>query len=160
LDIVHLGNRNTVDNGNHTFDTIPDGDNTGTQPTWLTNVDQSGAQSTALTPLNLTLDATAEIGVLYQVSNGGGNFRVTLPFTDNSSVFVTLNAPDWFQSQFPSAPGLGVAVQHQLGVYTGTGDVDNGSTPAANLNVVEAIISAPRLLTDGIGNVAGKTLAS
>src|SRR5690606_21085308 len=35
LDMVHLGNRNTVDGGNWAFDANPDGDNRGTQPSWL-----------------------------------------------------------------------------------------------------------------------------
>lgn len=160
LDIVHVGDRNTTDNGNWAFDATPDGDNIGTQPNWLSNPDQTGPQATSLTALNLTLDPSAEIGVLYQVSNGGGNFRVTLSFTDSTSVFVTCNAPDWFQNQSPGAPGNGLIVQHQLGVFNGTDGNDIANSPAATLNVAEAIISVSEMLNDGVGDVRGKTLAS
>ena len=53
LDMVHLGNRNTVDNGNWSFDPFPNGNDVGTQPTWLTNANQSGPQTTTLqTPIS------------------------------------------------------------------------------------------------------------
>ncbi|HIE68661.1 MAG TPA: hypothetical protein EYP98_00070, partial [Planctomycetes bacterium] len=48
LDIVHLGNRNLVDNGNWAFEAIANGNNIGVQPAWLANVDQSGPQTTVL----------------------------------------------------------------------------------------------------------------
>ena len=44
LDIVHLGNRNTVDGGLRAFDATPDGDDIGIQPNWLAAADQSTPQ--------------------------------------------------------------------------------------------------------------------
>jgi hypothetical protein len=68
----------------------------------------------------------ASLGVLYQVSNGGGKFDVKLTFADNSSATVSMEGPDWYQDRSPpSAPwGTGLATQRKLGVYTGTGSVD------------------------------------
>ena len=63
LDIVHLGNRNTVDNGNWAFQPTANGDNIGIQPTWLPNADQSTPQTTILaTPLPLV--ATTNLAFL------------------------------------------------------------------------------------------------
>jgi hypothetical protein len=158
LDIVHVGDRNLVDNGNWAFDVVADGDNVGIQPSWLPNVDQTGTQSSNLSA-PVTLDGTSAIGVLYQVSNGGGNFDVTLGFSDSSSVTVSVNAPDWFQNQFPGAPGSGVALQAQLGVYPGTEQVDRAPN-GAPLNVVEAVISVAELIADGLGDFTGRELVS
>jgi hypothetical protein len=159
LDIVHLGNRNQVDNGNWTFDAVADGDNVGVQPAWLLNVDQKTPQSTDISGMNLVLDSTSEIGLLFQTSNGGASFQVVLGFTDASSVIVTVAGPDWFGTQNPPAAGAGVASQTRLGTFTGTGQTDFGFTDAS-LNVVESVISVPRLIADGLGNQAGKRLAS
>ncbi|MFK7742515.1 MAG: hypothetical protein AB8H80_19535 [Planctomycetota bacterium] len=48
LDIVHLGDRNLVDNGNWAFDATADGDDIGVQPNWLPNSDQTGPQASTL----------------------------------------------------------------------------------------------------------------
>jgi hypothetical protein len=155
LDIVHLGNRNTVDGGTWRFDSEPDGDNIGIQPNWLPDVDQTGPQRTEFDPI--VLDEDAEVGVLYNISNGGGDFDCTLEFTDGSSVVLRLNGPDWYQNQVPKSPGKGVRVQHQLGVYAGTGSTDQGF-PDADLNIAEAVISILEIKEDGLGEFGGKRL--
>ncbi len=156
LDIVHLGNRNTTDAGNHAFDAVPDGDDIGVQPSWLADPDQSGPQITDLTSMNLVMSSNSRIGVLYDASNGGTNFSVTLQFPSGSPV-VSLSAPDWFGSQNPAAPGTGVEQQSQLGTYPGTADEDQGA-PDVDLNIVEAVISIPKLLADGFGDFSGEQL--
>jgi hypothetical protein len=157
LDIVHLGDRNFVDNGNWAFDPKPDGDNHGTQPTWLKSTDQTGPQTTTVS--GVTFGPDTQIGLLYQISNGGGFFDFTLSFTDATSVTVQLQGPDWFFDQSPEAPGFGVAAQAQLGVFAGTEDTDN-ARPGASLNVVEAIVSTQSLLDAGFGDMSGRELAS
>jgi hypothetical protein len=157
FDIVHLGDRNTVDNGNWAFDLKADGDNIGTQPTWLANSDQSGPQTTDVT--GITFTPVTRVGLLYQVSNGGGFFDFTLAFTDGTSVTVQLEAPDWFFYQSPVAPGFGVERQGQLGVFRGTENVDNANV-GASLNVFEAIVSVQSLLNSGFGDFSGRELDS
>lgn len=158
LDIVYMGDRTITDGGNWAWDPAVDGDNIGIQPNWLPVSDQTGSQTTTLaTPV--TMDATSQIGVLYQVSNGGGLFDVRLGFSDGSSVSVTVAAPDWFQNQFPPAPNPGVLAQLQLGVYPGTQSVDRATT-GAPLNVTEAVIGIQNLLDTGFGDYRGLDLIS
>jgi len=159
LDIVHLGNRNTVDGGNWAFDPNTNSDNIGTQPAWLPNPDQAGPQTTDVSGQGIVLDATGEVAVIYQISNGGGSFDITLTFSDLTSVTVTAQGPDWFQNQSPGAAGPGLVSQTQLGVYAGSANVDS-PTSGATLNVAEAVISVPELIADGFPDVSGKTLAS
>src|SRR5262249_9654292 len=80
LDTVHLGDRDTVNGFAFIFDTEANGDAIGIQPNWLPSTDQTGPQTTDTTALNITLRSSTEIGFLFQVSNGGGNFDVTLGF--------------------------------------------------------------------------------
>jgi hypothetical protein len=158
LDIVHLGDRNTTDNGNHVFDDIPDGDNIGIQPNWLPNTDQTGPQTVDLSSQNIVFTADTRVGILYQVSNGGGFFNWTLNF-ENGSAVLLCEAPDWFFDQSPGAPGFGVENQAQLGVFRGAENEDLAST-GASLNVVEAITSTSRLSLDGFGDFTGQRLLS
>jgi hypothetical protein len=158
LDIVHLGNRNTVDNGNHAFDVTPDGDNVGVQPAWLESTDQTGPQTTML-PTPLTLNAAAQVGVLYQASNGGSSFDVTLHFADATSVTVTVNAPDWYQANSPALPGPGVAWQESLGTFPGTESVDVAN-PGPALNVAEAVITAEQVDANLGFDLSGRTLTA
>ncbi len=160
LDIVHLGDRNTVDSGLRAFDLVADADNIGIQPSWLQNSDQTTVVNN-LVP-TVTLDAGSQLGLLYQISNGGGNFDVTLGFTDASSVTVTVNGPDWFGpfNGTPSPPGPGVAIQQNLaGSFTGSGNTDQAD-PDATLLVTEAVITAAELLTDLGFDVNGRELSS
>ncbi|MFT4843784.1 MAG: hypothetical protein ACJA0V_002341 [Planctomycetota bacterium] len=122
LDIVHLGNRNTVDNGSKAFQPAVNGDDTGVQPTWLFNVDQSGPQTTVmLSPLPIA--PTTSIAFLYQISNGGGSFDVTLSFLSGTSHTATLSGGDWFG-----------------GPFFGTANIDNGFA-SNNLSITEGRIN-------------------
>ncbi len=141
LDIVHLGNRDTVDGGNWQFDSSQDGDDIGVQPLWLSNVDQSGPQTTVL-PETIILSENSYIGIIFQISNGGGLFDVRLSFTEGDDFVGTLNGPDWY------GPGGG---QPSFGSFAGRENVDTAS------------LGASLLLTEGIidlGGQAGRGLAS
>jgi hypothetical protein len=102
LDIVHLGNRNTVDGGSRAFDTVVNGDQRGIQPTWLVNVDQSTPQTTVLAA-PLPIAPSTVVGFLYQISNGGGSFDVTFGFAGGGAHTVTLSGSDWFGGTLPGA---------------------------------------------------------
>ncbi len=121
LDIVHLGNRNAVNNGFWAFDPAPDNDNVGTQPTWLANANQTGPQVTQLAS-SIPLGPTSRAGVLYQFCNGGGSFDVTFVFASGQRRTATLQGVDWFGGSFP-----------------GTDSTDRAN-PGANLNVSEGIV--------------------
>ncbi|MGE3108772.1 MAG: GC-type dockerin domain-anchored protein [Phycisphaerales bacterium] len=159
LDIVHLGDRNTVDNFNHVFDDVVDGDEVGVQPDWLPNSDQTGPQTTDVTGANIVLGADTKLGVLYQISNGGGFMILTLGFADGAMVQLGLDGPDWFFDQVPGAPANGVESQAQLGVFAGTQNVDLADA-GASLNVVEAVVSTASLSLGGFGDFTGRQLTS
>ena len=159
LDLVQLGNRDTVDNGSHIFDTVVNGDITGVQPTWLTNVDQTGPQTTQLMQLGLAMGPNTQVGILANASNGGTSFLLTLNFTDMSTASVFVDLPDWFGSQAVGPAEAGVASQAQLGTFFGASQVDQG-TPDVALNAIEAIVSTSSLNSGGLGDFTGKQLAS
>ncbi|MBP8299015.1 MAG: hypothetical protein KA020_01520 [Planctomycetes bacterium] len=121
FDIVHLGNRNTVDNGNYAFDLVADNDNVGIQPLWLTNADQTTPQVSVL-PFPLPITSTTVASFLYQISNGGGAFDVTFTFAGSGSYTATLSASDWFG-----------------GTFAGTDRVDNAFV-GNNLSITEGRI--------------------
>ncbi|MBC7772896.1 MAG: hypothetical protein H7210_10405 [Pyrinomonadaceae bacterium] len=153
LDIVMLGDRNTLDAGNHAFDLKADGDEIGTQPTWLPNSNLTGPQTTTISS-NITFGPDTRLGVLYQASNGGTFFNMTLNFANGTSPILFLDTPDWFFDNSPGVAFPGVEAQAQLGIFNGAEDVDNGRTGAL-LNVVESIVSTESLaaagfLVDGI----------
>jgi hypothetical protein len=156
LDIVCLGDRRYVANAARNWGSAA---NNGLQPAWLPNSDLTGPQVSNVTGLNAVFGPNSSLGVLYQVSDGGGRMDMVLTFTDNSSATVTLRAPDWYGDHSPPAPGPGVAAQRKLGVYTATGstDVANADNP---LNVTEAVVTTASLQSGGFGNFAGKQLAS
>ena len=141
LDIVHLGNRNTVDGGSHAFDSTADGDSNGISPSWLVNPDQTGSQITNLS-MPVILGGDSELGVLYQISNGGGSFDVRLGFSSGSDRIVTLSGPDWF------GPNAGTP---NIGSFSGTenGDLANSG---ANLLITEGLID--------LSSDQGRTLTS
>ncbi|MDA0933518.1 MAG: hypothetical protein O3C51_08665 [Planctomycetota bacterium] len=133
LDMVHLGNRNTVDGGNRAFDAQPDGDDIGIQPAWLPNVDQTGPQTTTLsTPYAIT--GTTRASFLIQISNGGGSMDVIFGYTDGSTSTHTISAGDWFG-----------------GPYAGADATDSGN-PGAGLHIDERTID--------LSGEAGKTCNS
>ncbi len=134
LDIVHLGNRNQHDAGNWAFDPAPDGDNIGTQPTWLASVDQSGPQTTVLqTPLTVTPGVS--LGFLYQISNGGGSFDVTVTFASGATLTESLAGADWYFGSFP-----------------GTGSVDSGNQDQ-NLSLTEGRVDLASHLGDAVTEI-------
>ncbi|HYD01934.1 MAG TPA: hypothetical protein VEB22_11970, partial [Phycisphaerales bacterium] len=165
LDIVMLGNRNL----NAAWDLAPDGDNRGVMPDWLPNDDLRGPQTTTLAA-PIALDAYAEVGVLYHISNVGGNtasstFTVTLNFNDADPVTVTVSGRDWFGSRPALAPAAnsGISSQTQLGVYRGANNTDIGAISGdagQALNVWEAVIDVRKLLLAGLGDYNGKHLTS
>jgi hypothetical protein len=156
LDIVHIGNRNTVDGGTWEFDSAADEDEIGTQPSWLVDVNQP-ATYTAISP-PITLDTNSSVGVLYNISNGGTTYDVTLHFSDSSSITVTLHGPDWFYAYPPDAPGPGVFSQQLIpDSFPATQDVDMAN-PGNNLYVTEAVITAGKLLAERGFNVSGRRL--
>ena len=124
LDMVHLGNRNTVAGGIWAFDPTPDGDNIGVQPAWLANVDQSTPQTTVLaSPIAIIPDSS--IGFLYQISNGGGSFDVTLTFQSGGTHTESLSGPDWFLGAFPGTGGTDIAApDNNLSLTEGRIDLD------------------------------------
>jgi hypothetical protein len=135
----------------------------GVQPDWLATLNQTSQTTTLGSPL--LLDSLSSIGVLYQVSNGGGNFDMVLGFTDTTSVTVTLTANDWFGPTNPPAGGAGVSSQSRLGntTFTGTNGTDNGTQvafPTQSLAVTEAVVTVGSINTAGLGNIAGKQLSS
>ena len=106
LDIVHLGNRNTVSGGVWVFDDVADLDGNGTQPDWLPDVDQSGRQTTTLgTPVEL--NNGSQLQVLFNISNGGGSFDVVIGFTNGSEISRVATGPDWF-GPFNGQPNIGI----------------------------------------------------
>ena len=149
-DLVHLGNRNTVDNGSKPLASVPD---------WLPDPDQTGPQTSAFEPLLLGPDDA--IGILYHASNGGGRFAVTLGFASGDPVEVIVDATDWFapSNPMPEAPTAGVAHQTTAGVMPGLGGIDNPVSDAS-LVLNEAVISVAELLQDGVADVAGRELVS
>ena len=133
LDIVHLGNRDTVDGGNWRFDGSPDGDNVGTRPSWLPNANQSGPQVTTLAQ-PVSIGSNSEASVLFQISNGGGSFDVTFGFASGASRTEVLSGGDWFG-----------------GAFAGCDSVDRANA-GNNLNLVEQTV--------GLGSNAGEELVS
>jgi len=135
LDIVHLGDRNTVSGGAWAFDAVADGDDIGTLPTWLPSSDQSGPQTTTLGG-PLTLGSNASASFIYQISNGGGSFDVTVDFQGGGSVTSTLFSGDWFG-----------------GAYAGRGATDIGAVDA-NLSVSEGAVDLGAFDGDSITSIS------
>ena len=147
LDVVHLGNRNTVDGGGFAFEGAADGDNFGIRPTWLATdaeVDQSGPQTTMLASA-LLLDVAGSASFIYQISNGGGDFDVVFGFTDSTTFTATLTGSDWFVGG--TDPG-GIPG----GFLPGTDSVDSASASGNRLRVEE--------MTVDLSAQAGKSLNS
>ena len=121
LDIVYLGDRNTVAGGNFAWQPTANGDDVGVQPTWLPNSDQTGPQTTMLAaPIEVA--ASSEARFLYQISDGGGSFDVTFGFQSGATGTGILSGGDWFG-----------------GTFLGTDRVDFGS-PGANLSITEGTL--------------------
>ena len=123
LDIVHLGNRNSVTNGLWAFEATADGDDIGTQPTWLLDPDQSVPQVTNLaTPI--PVGSNGEANVLFQISDGGGSFDVSFSLLSGGSVFGTVDGPDWFDGTFLGRGAVDLALpSFNLNLQVGTIDL-------------------------------------
>ncbi len=193
LDIVHLGSRCTGGLGAvYPYEAaVTTGTAIGIAPSWGV-CDQSGTpgvseQVTTISP-GVVLDANTEIGILYHGSDGGGQFNVVLGFSDSSTLpAITLGCPDWFGNPADPAIALNmpISVQQKLRHVEGTttfvtfqGATNNDaprigtwstSNAGPNLNVMEAVISVPKIVA-GVGTgtgswaahpeVVGKTLTS
>lgn len=168
LDAVVLGVRRP--NGAGTaWDDTDDGDNFGIAPSWDLSGGTGQIESSVSTfAPSAPLDASFDIGFLYQISNGGGTIDVTLGFDDATSVTVTLGAPDWFASFDPPMPAAlpGVATQAYLPgpLAGGKGFMAAGNVDApiedGPLSVAEARITANSLLTDLSFDVTNRRLTS
>ena len=91
LDMVHLGNRNTVSNGLWAFDPFPNNNNVGTQPAWLSSVNQAGPQTTTIAN-PIPIGSTSSASIVLQVSDGGGSCNVTFGYQSGAtSVHVILS---------------------------------------------------------------------
>ncbi len=149
------------------------GSSTGTMI--VTSLDHTGDQTTVLTS-PIPVDNQSEIGVLYTVSDSGGQFDVVLNFSNSTSVACRVSAPDWFGTQTdPVSPGSPVVRQTKV-THTVSGTTYNtfqgvSNTDACrletflttnagpNLNVIEAVISVNKIIASG-NNVAGSQLTS
>ncbi len=130
LDLVHLGNRNTVDFGNRPFDADGvDADAFGVQPNWLADPDQTGPQTTTL-GAPILLDGPSSASFLFQASNGGATFEVVFGFQGGGSTTATLTAPDWF------GPGAGAP---NIGAFPGTENTDFAQS-GATLLITEQVV--------------------
>lgn len=140
LDLVHLGNRNTVSGGAWEFDEEPDLDGNGIQPNWLPDPDQTGRQTTSF-GTNIQLIEDSQVTLLFQISNGGGSFDVVVGLSNGSEIVRTVTGPDWF------GPFNG---QPNIGIYDGAFGTDFGFMDPLGENtllITEAIID--------IGDFAG-----
>ena len=134
VDIVYLGNRNTVDSGLRAFDATADGDDNGIQPNWLAAVDQTGPQTTTLaTPVAIAGISSASF--LIQISNGGGTLDCTVGFQSGATTTSSIGAPDWFG-----------------GTYAGVEATDQG-VPGANLNLTEVFVDLSAFDGDAVTSI-------
>jgi len=159
VDLVHLGNRETVDGGSKPFDPAPDGDNLGVQPTWLPTVDQSTPQTTTLA-MPMPIGGNGRLDVLFQISNGGGDFTVRVDLASGGSISNVLSGPDWFGGTFPGVGNIDLAAPDanlnltvdSVDLSSAAGDAITAITfqGASNANGGIAIFAA-NLVSEGIG---------
>jgi len=181
LDIVHLGDRSR----NAPFEAVINtATNIGINPQWQLagTTNQTGAQTTTLAS-PITIDATTEIGVLYNISNSGGQFDIILGFTDSTTLpAIRVAAPDWVgvQSDPTILTNNPISFQRRTkrvisgttrNAFHATTNNDNASMAnytsdaSPSINCIEAIISIP-LVVSGTGtypatpSVVGKQLNS
>lgn|GEM_PF-1922480 len=133
LDIVHLGNRDTVSGGLWAFEPTANGNLVGTRPAWLPDVDQTGPQTTQLAA-PLLMGGSSAASLIFQVSDGGGSFEVAFGFGSGPAFVATVAGGDWLGGSLP-----------------GVVDVDSATAGGANLSLNERSIDlsaqAGRLLT-------------
>lgn len=162
VDTIMIGTRSRP------WDDVADADELGVAPAW----NHSGG-SGVINQWRSRIDSAPNpwrsrtgLGLLYNASEGGGHFNVTLDFLDSTSVTVTLHAPDWYANgdHTVNAPLPGVASQTVL-----EGPLSNGDGFAATssvdlsvrggpLNLTEAVISTESLWIDLGFDARGKSL--
>ena len=172
LDMVHLGSRcagfspATI----WAYEAVANPlTNLGIAPDWNA-CDHTNATPQVTTFSPIVLDGAAEIGVLYHITSSGGQFDVVLGFSDRAPITVRVAGPDWFG--IPANPAVlanqPVSSQGKVGYTIGPTTfrsfqgADNNDAPVIkafvaggggpNLNVMEAIISIPRIIA-GVGTV-------
>jgi hypothetical protein len=141
--------------------------NIGIAPDWNA-CDHTNAAPQISTFSPIALDAGTEIGVLYQISSGGGQFDIVLGFSDRAPITVRVAGPDWFGIPANSAilANQPVSSQGKVGytvanvTYRSFQGADNNDAPVIkafvtsgggpNLNIMEAVISVPRIIA-GVG---------
>jgi len=164
-DVVFIGSR---DQNGGNWDGSADGDDIGVQPNWDPTGGSLTVQTATSTFAPIALGEDDAVGFLLQASNGGGDFDITLGFSDGDSVTVTTNAPDWFANNNPGdgERGFGVAFQSALpgplssgDGFAGTENVDLAAD-GAPLNAVEVVITRDVLLDELGFDFAGKSLNS
>ncbi len=154
----------------YTDPSSPTGTPTGTK-IYLATCDHIGDQTTTLAS-PVTLDANTEIGVLYTISDSGGQFDAVLNFSDSTSTVARLACQDWTGTTNPpiisnkvSATGL---IKHTVSGTTSSNfravqNNDTGSLLAfgsTSVQVAESVISVPKILATTGVNLAGKQLTS
>ncbi|HRW52089.1 MAG TPA: hypothetical protein P5081_04335, partial [Phycisphaerae bacterium] len=165
LDTVHVGYRGSV------WDLAVDGDDIGIAPSWDPTANMDGkfvASSTSTFAPSPVLNSSFELGVVYNASEGGGQFNMTLGFMDSSTVSVRLHSPDWFANGngAPNAPLSGVASQTLFAGPLSSGDGFRGAAgfDSGNLdqplNATQAVVTAASLLSGQSFDVTGKRLTS
>ena len=148
LDVLYLGNRNTIDNGAVAFDSTVDGDCIGVQPKWLVDSDQN--EATAFEFPNALgfsgfVSRNSHVGILYQVA-GGGSFDLNMTLVP---VFDICGPPIEFTTTIDGPDWLGGGVN--IGSFPGAIDVDCGTpdpTGQSDLTITEAIIDLTDFILD------------
>ena len=177
LDMVHIGQRGGIYRPYDTNAATANGPFPVWAPDTLTNFDHTGSLTTVLSS-PITVDASTEIGVVYQGSDSGGQFDVVLTFNNGgteTNVTVRVACPDWFGAPADAAIVAGQPIASQrkisrvsgsstLTTYRGVANNDAAALQAfsatnagPNLNVTEAVISIPAIIASGT-NVAGQQL--
>ncbi len=122
LDIVHLGPRN--------FDDDP-GSCWGNRPVWLdANWDhggQSAASDAACTTVlhrPMTITDSSRIDLIFNISDGGGNFDVQCDFDSGASTTGSVGAGDWWNGPFPGTGNFDCVNLPDWGLHINEGSVD------------------------------------
>ena len=123
LDVVHLGNRDTVNGGVWAFEPTANGNAVGTQPAWLADVDQTAPQTTHVAD-PILLDGASSASLLFLVSDGGGAFDVVFGFSSGSPVVATVSGTGWLGGALPSVAGVDDAYPAGAGLRLDESAVD------------------------------------
>ncbi|MCH2105857.1 MAG: hypothetical protein MK291_04370, partial [Planctomycetes bacterium] len=126
LDIVHMGPRN--------FDTDP-GSCWGDQPDWLpSGWDHSGnsaasdAACTTQIHRQMTVQENSRIDLIFNISDGGGSFDVSINFANGTSHTGTVGAGDWWNGPYPGTGNFDCVNLPDWGLHIDEGSVDIPAT--------------------------------